>query len=588
MTFRKILVLLLAALFILSGCAAGKPAGETPGTEPVPQDGTAETETDTAPAGVFGEQKIPLRFREDGTFRVLVISDIHGSGARLPAQITNSIAMVVDREDPDLVIFDGDNTWGEETAGDLASCVADMTAHIEEKEIPWCHVYGNHDAEGKVTKEEQQAVYESFAHCVSEAGPEELAGIGNYVLPVYAHDGDEVKSAVWALDSGMYLDSALEQQIMPVFSAFKGHEFSDYAHISAGQVVWYYETSLAIEKECGHKVPGMMAFHIPLQECYNAWMNRDGIEYTGSRNEDFCAGEINSGLYAAVLERGDIGTMVFGHDHTNDFALNYGGVMLCGASTVSPLCYWNPNNAGARVVVLHEDGTSETYISYLHLKGGPLPSFEGETLLGFEDGLPAFNVSGTGGSLKDEVCADEIEVIAAPGRGRDGSGAIGITRSKHHASILANTFEVKTNFAVPGLPGESRYLRFWMDLTGDGTAIDFRRASVGLIESYLDDLPYRLNGVTSFWYLPEDGDEWQEMKTDGDGCFGTGSDSSVLGLKGWFAFPLEALTADGEPLTSDTALTGLWFSAAFSNKAMAGNHIYIDDVALTADYRVFG
>jgi len=32
-------------------------------------------------------------------------------------------------------------------------------------------------------------------------------------------------------------------------------------------------------------VPGMMVFHIPLQESYNAWVNREALTYTGEKRE---------------------------------------------------------------------------------------------------------------------------------------------------------------------------------------------------------------------------------------------------------------------------------------------------------------
>ena len=63
--------------------------------------------------------------------------------------------------------------------------VGDMVEILEEKRIPWAHVYGNHDAEGdNVPKEKQQQIYESFDYCVSQAGDPSLPGVGNYVLPV--------------------------------------------------------------------------------------------------------------------------------------------------------------------------------------------------------------------------------------------------------------------------------------------------------------------------------------------------------------------------------------------------------------------
>lgn len=612
---KKVISLLLVLAMLAAGCGTktdGMPEQEDIGNKdievqsmPQEEEPAAEVTEDSSSDSsvlsvldeIYGEQKIKLKFHDDGTFRVLVFSDLHTSGDHVSKQVIDNMNLIIDRENPDFVAFDGDNTWAGASAKQVENLVREFTAHIEELGIPWGHVYGNHDAEsGNTPKKKQQEIYESFDHCLSKAGPEDIDGMGNYILPIYAHDSDEIKYNLWALDSGEYISSEFSEQFMPSASLYKGHQFSSYASIPMNQVVWYYNTSVKLEKKLGYKVPTLMYFHIPLQECYNAWMNRAGITYTGGMNEDICAGELNSGLFAAVTERGDVKAMVFGHDHTNDFMFNYCGVKLCGASTVSPLCYWNEEVAGARVFVLHEDGTTDTYMSYLYskveLNAEDYEKLNDKVLLDFENYKPEFSVSSFDNNINASAHPDEINVSFSENRGIGGSKAIAVTRDKYYGENTADNFEVKMTIENPGTLGDNKYMRVWMDLTGDSVAVDFRKADFGLIVNYAEGSAYctdNLDAVSDFWYLAEDSDTWVKMHFGSDGCFGAAQNSSVKGFKGWFAFPLENMLkfSTNAKLKSDSIITGVYFYGCLNEKKMAGEHIYIDDICLTKDYTVF-
>ena len=57
--------------------------------------------------------KHPLRFREDGTFRVLMLSDIQES-VHYDERSLRSVCALLDEAKPDLVIWGGDNCYGPE------------------------------------------------------------------------------------------------------------------------------------------------------------------------------------------------------------------------------------------------------------------------------------------------------------------------------------------------------------------------------------------------------------------------------------------------------------------------------------------
>ena len=58
------------------------------------------------------------------------------------------------------------------------------------------------------------------------------------------------------------------------------------------------------------------------------WDTRDKHGVVGEKNEEVCPGSFNSGLFAAMLERGDVKGVFCGHDHVNDFIGNYYGIYL--------------------------------------------------------------------------------------------------------------------------------------------------------------------------------------------------------------------------------------------------------------------
>ena len=184
-------------------------------TETEPADDIPEVMKDPEKAAKITELlniKHELRVDENGKFKVLVLSDVQFNTANISKETLDNIKTVVSRENPDLVIFNGDNSSGLQREKDVKNYLRKMTQYLEENQIPWAHVFGNHDAElwrPALDKESQQAVYESFDYCVSKAGDEDLFGVGNFVLPVLEHDSDKIAFNIWCFDSGTIFIASL-------------------------------------------------------------------------------------------------------------------------------------------------------------------------------------------------------------------------------------------------------------------------------------------------------------------------------------------------------------------------------------------
>lgn len=342
-------------------------------------DKKTETGIPSLPESLCG-QKHTLRFRENGEFRILVFTDVQACPPAPCERTLNDMNAVIDRECPDLVLFCGDNAKECETEAQLHDYLSVLVAHLEEKKIPWAHVYGNHDDESydrddgsrvhPLHRSVQQHVYEAFPYCLSKAGPEEIKGTGNYVLPVYSSDESRTDPvfAVWGFDSGAYIDDPG----LPGYPArlgntmFRGQPESNYAYMPFTQIRWYFDTSEEIERYAGHTVPGMAYFHIPLQEFYEVSLNPEETGMTGEKREEVCAGPLNSGLFTAMIERGDIKAVCCGHDHCNDYAGTFCGICLAYAANIGYDTYHHEDMMGGRMFIVRESAPDqiETYMSY--------------------------------------------------------------------------------------------------------------------------------------------------------------------------------------------------------------------------------
>ena len=318
--------------------------------------------------------KIPLKCGADGKFRILVLSDAH-AGVGFSKQVAPAIRALLDHSKPDLVLLNGD-TMGPgrihvENQAQLREVLTELTAPIEEAGIPWAHVYGNHDDNFGLENADAQPVYESFPHCISKAGDAELSGVGNYMLPVYAEDGKTPVFALWGLDSHSGMREFAAQYGLPEDTRFvlpvHFAEGRGYDTVHFDQVMWYYNASREIEKKLGRKLPGLMFMHIPIPEMYLVYKNRDATGFEGSAREEVGCGEMNSGLFSACLQRGDIKAMVFGHDHVCDFSGTYCGIKLCYDGGIEYDAYQDDDLRGGRIFEIDRNDPEnlKTYMVYI-------------------------------------------------------------------------------------------------------------------------------------------------------------------------------------------------------------------------------
>lgn len=345
------LPLMTAVILLLSGACQG------PGGDP-----------EDSPSVVRSDEQI-LRFRSDGTFTIVQFTDTQDDQDIDPRTV-RLMEAVLDDQQPDLVVFTGDNVRsGPETAQDVWTAIRHIAGPLEAREIPWLMAFGNHDEDHTsmtgMGEKELLDHYMSYPFNQNQVGPEGVHGTGNMNVLILGSSHDQPVFNVWSLDSGQYSPDTVGGQ------SVDADGLDRYEVIRPDQVAWYYNTSMALEERYGRPIPALAFFHIPLQEFHFMWENRENHDVVGEMNEGVSAGPFNSGLFAAMMDRSDVKGVFVGHDHVNDFVGDYFGIRLGYAGNTGFGTYGLDGEEenrlrGARVFVVHEEdpGAFETFMVY--------------------------------------------------------------------------------------------------------------------------------------------------------------------------------------------------------------------------------
>ncbi|MFD2880303.1 hypothetical protein ACFTAO_37180 [Paenibacillus rhizoplanae] len=185
-------------------------------------------------------------------------------------------------------MYTGPVREGELPCQDPKQAFRDAVAAVVNSGVPWAFVFGNHDTENGVTYSELMEIAQESPHCLAEAGPAELAGSSNYVLEIEGA-GHNAGATLYMLDTGAY--SPLEH-------------IPGYSWVRRNQMDWLAEQSARLNPGEGQaKRPALAFFHIPLPEYDEMWNTQTCY---GHKYERVCAPVLNSGLFAALVEMGDV------------------------------------------------------------------------------------------------------------------------------------------------------------------------------------------------------------------------------------------------------------------------------------------
>ena len=240
--------------------------------------------------------------------KILIVADVHmrtkvseARQSRTFRALENAFANVP----CDLAVFLGDLMHGPDYADDRARFMHDLKKALAATgDVPFAFVFGNHDAEGPVTKKEILDVLGTCRNSLTQGE--------NYVL----HTGGETL---------LFIDSGSE---------YDGEE-SHYDIVRPDTIRW------AAQNIAGEKAVLFQHIIVPdiidcvAQDENGDWRFKDGFAFEGVLKERPCPPDLNTGELETLAPH--LKAMVFGHDHINSFTCSMNGVKIiqCAAASVS-------------------------------------------------------------------------------------------------------------------------------------------------------------------------------------------------------------------------------------------------------------
>ncbi len=307
--------------------------------------------------------KKTIRFNKDGKLRVVMFSDIQDTLDFHPNTLAGYRA-IIEAEKPDLVILGGDNCDGRKLKpyDEFVEYLKIISAPMEENNIPWMHIFGNHDKDMDVDCLTQTLEYEKYPNCISSHS-EGIPGVSNYMVPVYAKDSDHIAYCIWAFDSnhkehefrpGVNTKTLLLPNTPKMFRKWDPIRFE--------QLMWYWNLSKEVEEKEGKLVKGMAVMHVPLHEIHNIAENPEETNAKGEWDEFLQCATLNSGAFCTMLDRGDINIIAAGHLHKDTIEGYYGGIYMCLDANIGFAVGGYDRLRGARIFDFNEDGTFESFM----------------------------------------------------------------------------------------------------------------------------------------------------------------------------------------------------------------------------------
>ena len=315
----------------------------------------------SACAGKVYEPKdyvLDFAISDSGDFRILQLTDTHVGDKDNMKLHYDFMDLTIKDANPDFIVITGD-VFTFASKGTAKEFFKWMDSH----KVPWTLTFGNHDEQcffsidwltgylNNLTKNEN-------SYCIfKDLQDDNIQGNSNFVINLKRGGADFEQLVV--MDSNRY--------------NYNGYFGYDYFH--QDQIEWY-------KNVVSDTVPSLMFYHIPLPEVRDAWAGAqkdeskvvkptihmyeggDASKVAGQQNEDPCNPDYNSGFFEEIMKKNTQG-MYFGHDHINNYIVNYEGIDFGYGIKATDRVYADDNLLGGRVITIKDDHTLQ-YDDYYH------------------------------------------------------------------------------------------------------------------------------------------------------------------------------------------------------------------------------
>lgn len=311
-------------------------------------------------------------------FKILNLTDFQLMAGELEADhprgkiFRYTLEELIKRTSPDLITISGDVAWG----GDYDALMV-LGPIIDKYEIPWATLWGNHDQDRGLERLDRSIGFlRENKYFTYEDGPKEL-GRGNYIIQIM--EGERIVHALIMMDT--------HDRVPKLGTGIENDK--SWAKLTKEQIEWYKEQIKELEAlGCPEST---LIVHIPIYayrdafqrafkselepkditpiqsengECWNeGYKDSFGVKY-----EDICSYYENDGVFEVIKELGHTKNVICGHDHVNNFSINYEGVRLTFALKTGPGCYWNENLNGGTTFEIDNDGHLFVKHEYVNVK----------------------------------------------------------------------------------------------------------------------------------------------------------------------------------------------------------------------------
>lgn len=318
---------------------------------------------------------LTVKKKKDKDFKVLNITDTHLVTVdwENPVVKDTFVAMIdalVSETSPDLITMSGDIAFAEWTGsfkyfGDL----------MDKYGIPWTVCWGNHDHqagdEQLLAYENQYMEYKYFLY-------EKTRDFGSGSNIIAIDNGERVIHGLVMIDCFIP-----EAPTIPDDDPEKGRK------ILCPKLIEWYKRQINTLQTLGCKETTLIT-HVPLyeyktafEEAFNSEYDRRKISFEESFDQKYwndgyrdsfgvmaekrvCYSDASVGLFDEMLKLGSTKNVIVGHDHVNNFSINYKGIRLTYGMASSSVGF--KNTVGGTLITVNDEGNASVCHKPLYLK----------------------------------------------------------------------------------------------------------------------------------------------------------------------------------------------------------------------------
>lgn len=306
---------------------------------------------------------LTIKKKKGTDFKILNITDTHlvtvdWENPVVRDTFVAGIDALVDAAKPDLLTMSGDIAFAEWTGsykyfGDL----------MNKYDIPWTICWGNHDHQAG---EEQLSVYEKqfleYSNFFYE--PTRELGVGSNVIAI--DNGERVVHGLVMIDC-----------FMPASPSVPDDDPEKGKKILCPELIAWYEKQINMLKELGCNESTLIT-HVPLYEyrlaidaARNGKYDRHDVSFEDSFDEKYwndgykdsfgvfhesyvCYSDSSVGLFDSMKRLGSTKHVLVGHDHINNFSINYEGIRL--TYSIASSSHGLKKTVGGTLLTVNDEG----------------------------------------------------------------------------------------------------------------------------------------------------------------------------------------------------------------------------------------